>query len=416
MLWKLNKVLYGLRSGPKKWGDHRDEKLKTMKVDTARCEPCENCANIWKVIDENDKVVAYFLVYVDDVMMVGPREWVRAITAAIKNLWECKDSGILSDPAKKLPIERDVVDSLHFLGVILEYQKGCLVIHQTKYIIAKLQKRGLLKGTCKASLPQVEEGKLVPEDKEAPEYAVQLEKSQIEVGALQWLAQKTRPDIAATTSIVASLQTRNPTEAIRLSMGIWKYLAATWDMAMRVEQMSGNPVSELALEPQKEYYLDAYTDASFAPGGDRSRTGVVLALNGYIIHWTSNKQSIVAVSSCEAELNASVTGLKLAIGMHALVAELTPKAGRPQLRMFGDNQAALLTITTKVTSWRTRHYAMRAAWIRDMVVEEECEVRHVRGTDLVSDALTKVLDRIKLSEARDRLRLVPGGEKKSKRE
>ena len=59
---------------------------------------------------------------------------------------------------------------------------------------------------------------------------------------------------------------------------------------------------------------------------------------------------------------------------------------------------------------------MRAAWIRDMVVEEECEVRHVRGTDLVSDALTKVLDRIKLSEARERLRLVPGGEKKSKGE
>jgi hypothetical protein len=102
--------------------------------------------------------------------------------------------------------------------------------------------------------------------------------------------------------------------------------------------------------------------------------------------------------------------------MHALVAELTPKAGRPKLRMFGDNQAALQTIKTKVTSWRTRHYAMRAAWIRDMVVEEECEVQHVRGSSLVSDALTKVLDRIKLGEARDRLRLVPCGEKTSKRE
>ena len=179
--------------------------------------------------------------------------------------------------------------------------------------------------------------------------------------------------------------------------------------------MSGCPASVkpgVVSEPNQKYYLDAYTDASFAPGGDRSRTGVALALNGYIIHWTSNKQSIVAVSSCEAELNASVTGLKLAIEMHALIAELTPTAGRPQLRMFGDNQAALLTITTKVTSWRIRHYAMRAAWIRDMVAEEECEVQHVRGSVLVSDALTKVLDRIKLSEARERLQLVVCSERK----
>ena len=26
--WRLHKVLYGLRSGPKKWGEHRDEVLK----------------------------------------------------------------------------------------------------------------------------------------------------------------------------------------------------------------------------------------------------------------------------------------------------------------------------------------------------------------------------------------------------
>ena len=58
--WKLNKVLYGLRSGPKKWGDHRDEVLKRMVVTLpkedgsevkGKCEQCTNCANIWKVID-----------------------------------------------------------------------------------------------------------------------------------------------------------------------------------------------------------------------------------------------------------------------------------------------------------------------------------------------------------------------------
>ena len=41
-----------------------------------------------------------------------------------------------------------------------------------------------------------------------------------------------------------------------------------------------------------------------------------------------------------------------------------------------------------------------------MVAEEQCEVSHVPGKTLVSDALTKVLERVKLAEARERLQLV----------
>ena len=31
-VWKLKKVLYGLRSGPKKWGEHRDQQLREAEV------------------------------------------------------------------------------------------------------------------------------------------------------------------------------------------------------------------------------------------------------------------------------------------------------------------------------------------------------------------------------------------------
>ena len=76
------------------------------------------------------------------------------------------------------------------------------------------------------------------------------------------------------------------------------------------------------------------------------------------------------------------------------------------MRMFGDNEVALTTMLTKVTSWRTRHYAMRASWLRDAITEEQCELQHVSGKHLVSDALTKVLEKVKLAEARGRLQLV----------
>eukprot|EP00975_Prorocentrum_lima_P060787 12752826-Prorocentrum_lima.AAC.1 len=67
-----------------------------------------------------------------------------------------------------------------------------------------------------------------------------------------------------------------------------------------------------ALPEQDLIAIAAY--ASFAPGGERSRTGVVVKVRGAIVHWASVKQLLATLSSCEAELVASVTGLKLGLG------------------------------------------------------------------------------------------------------
>eukprot|EP00974_Lingulodinium_polyedra_P131523 11218094-Lingulodinium_polyedra.AAC.1 len=48
-------------------------------------------------------------------------------------------------------------------------------------------------------------------------------------------------------------------------------------------------------------------DASFAPGGDRSRTGVVIKAKDVIVHWCSTIQSLASTSAREAELNGVVT-------------------------------------------------------------------------------------------------------------
>ena len=213
--------MYGLIYGPKKWGDHRDRILETIEIllnnngkdRKAQCVPGENCANIWKILEEG-KIVGYFMIYVDDVLIVSSREWVKAAIEAFNKQWECKVSGIISNPGLGTPKDEDVVESLHFLGLVLEYQEERMVVHQTQYIVAKLQKRGLLRGMSKASLPQTPEGKLAPEYKNTKEYDLALDKCRIEVGALQLLAQKSRQDIAASTSIAASVQSKNPTDGV----------------------------------------------------------------------------------------------------------------------------------------------------------------------------------------------------------
>ena len=144
-------------------------------------------------------------------------------------------------------------------------------------------------------------------------------------------------------------------------------------------------------------------DASFAPGGDRSRTGVIIRVVGAIVHWASNRQSGSVLSAHEAELNGAFTGTKVGIAFREIVQDMVGTS--VTLKLDQDNQATIATIMHEVTSWRTRHYALRAAGIRDLVAEQQITVEHVRGVSIIADPLTKVLPNIKIMESYEKLHL-----------
>ena len=57
----------------------------------------------------------------------------------------------------------------------------------------------------------------------------------------------------------------------------------------------------------EELVVNGYVDASFEtnPDDPKSQTGYVFILNGGAVSWCSSKQSVVAVSTCEAEYIAA---------------------------------------------------------------------------------------------------------------
>ena len=164
------------------------------------------------------------------------------------------------------------------------------------------------------------EGTTEPVDRDTPKYQKALKKCQEEVGTLMWLAIKTRGDIAANTSIAASIQSRNPEEALNITANVWQYLAMTWNevTVVRPVMKGGKPTMEIV------------TDASLAPEGDKSRTGVVITLNDVVVHWQSSRQSIVSISSCESEINASMTGLKLGMSIRQMVEDSLGQKSRSE--------------------------------------------------------------------------------------
>ena len=145
------------------------------------------------------------------------------------------------------------------------------------------------------------------------------------------------------------------------------------------------------------------TDASFAPGGGKSRTGVVVLLDDMVVHWMTGRQTRTSCSTCEAELLASKTGLQVGLNIRDVVAEATGQ--KVKVTMEGDNSAAIRTLQSEVTSWRTRHFAIDATWIRDIMKTEDINISHRPGKELIADGMTKLLHRVQLGDFRKNMAL-----------
>jgi hypothetical protein len=128
------------------------------------------------------------------------------------------------------------------------------------------------------------------------------------VGSLMYAIISTRPDIAYVISVVSRYGS-NPTDAYwRAVKRIFRYLkgTATMRLAFRGE------ISPLA----------GYSDADWAGDYDsrRSISGYVFNVGSGVISWSSKRQPIVALSSCEAEYIGQTQATKKAIWLRRLLA------------------------------------------------------------------------------------------------
>ena len=69
--------------------------------------------------------------------------------------------------------------------------------------------------------------------------------------------------------------------------------------------------------------------------------------------------------------------------------------------------ATVTTLMHQVTSWRTRHYAVKAAWARDIIHAVGIYVKHTPREFLVVYILNKILKGDRLRELSSKLGLKP---------
>eukprot|EP00439_Symbiodinium_sp_Y106_P053662 s488_g7.t1 len=123
--------------------------------------------------------------------------------------------------------------------------------------------------------------------------------------------------------------------------------------------------------------------------------------------WRSSRQSVVTLSTAEAELAASVEGALALASVEALLHDLGFE--QEQGVLMTDSQSAL-SIQKGSCSWRTRHLRIKANWVTERLETGALRIEHCPGEQHIADALTKPLAAARLTLLSKLLGLMPLGE------
>ena len=106
---------------------------------------------------------------------------------------------------------------------------------------------------------------------------------------------------------------------------------------------------------------------------------------------------MVAQSTAEAELIALASNLNISLGLSNVLHSVNVFI--PPLKLLCDNKAAIAN-SDEGSSWRSRHYLIRAAALREARVKGLCHVHYVCSADQLADFLTKYLPAVPFARAR----------------
>ena len=438
VVWKIKKALYGLRTSPIAWETERDNTLKSLQWVhqdvTYRLFPCQGSPCLWTVVpiragedpsvksSSEELTRGVVITYVDDLLIIGFQCHIDAITKALLAKYVMKQSSSL--PVGIPGMEKS--DGIDFLGArITRDSDGTIWCDQSKYILHCIRENGFVNRDgdvvlTKVNAPPTIDEKLGEEEGTVREKNDALTQCRKYIGQMMWLTTRTRPDIAACLGILASMMARRPKEVKNHLVCLWRYLWTTKDHAMCTlpspdaarKIMSDNrpevkPSStrDGPLSCSSPLAVQTYCDASFAPGGGRSRSGILVLLvdqktnRASALLWQSRRQTLTALSAPEAEVVALSEALMPAIIIHESCRTIGLEVGPSPDVLFvvkTDSQVTLTQLRNESVTTRSRPFANKFNYARDMCYGTSVHPASVKavfepGLSQKADGLTKVL-------------------------
>ncbi|KAI3731762.1 hypothetical protein L1987_62951 [Smallanthus sonchifolius] len=284
-VYKLVKALYGLKQAPRAWNIRLDELLKDLGFTRCKHEQAVYVKN-------KGNAILIMAVYVDDLLITGNNESeVNELKLQMKTKFEMTDLRLLC----------------YYLGIEVTQKEGCICIMQTAYTKKVVKLAGLEE--CNETKAPMESGLKLFKDRgganvDATEYRRL-------IGSLRYLTQ-TRPDISFVVGYVSRFMQSPKEDHMKAVKHLIRYIRGTLNYGIKYTGQVGKG-------------LVGYSDNSHLTDSDdgRSTYGNVFYFNDSLVSWYSQKQSTVALSSCEAEFMAATSAACQGIWLNGLLEELT---------------------------------------------------------------------------------------------
>ena len=363
----LQKSLYGLKQASRLWYERLREAL--VRFGFTRCQ-VEHCV----FYKHKDGHLAIIVVAVDDLTLTASSvALMHATKAQLKTKFNMTDDG----------------DIHWLLGIKITHDRNARTISlsQKSYIDSMLSRYHLNRAKL-VSIPM--ESGLKLSIKQCPHMPEEIERMKRVpykegIGSLLYAALATRPDIAFASSILGQFA-QNPGRI-------------HWEALKRIMRyLKGTSELELVLGGKPGGGLSAYSDADFASQEHRhSISGYAVLIDGGAVSWSSKKQSVIALSTTEAEYIAETHASKEISWTRFFLNEIARPLTSPTM-LFSDNQGAIDLTENGQYHARTKHIDICYHFIREAVANEVLIVIHCPSEDMPADIFTKPLTRVKINK------------------
>jgi hypothetical protein len=198
------------------------------------------------------------------------------------------------------------------------------------------------------------------------------------IGSLNYLATRTRPDIAFAVNRAARAM-QNPKEKDWIAVKrIFRYLQGTKNLSLRYLNEKGG--------------VTGYSDASYASEmtDRKSISGYVFMKGEGAISWRSKKQSIVSLSSMESEYIALTDAIKDGIWINRLEIDMDPEKLKTVVIME-DNQSTIKIAQNDIHNDRSKHIDTRYHFVREQVTNGILKLQYCPTEEMIADTFTKPL-------------------------
>ena len=409
---KLHKAIYGLKQAGREWNTNLNAFILSLGFTRLSTDTC-----VYVKRSKSGRMII-ISTYVDDIPSAFDEadraEW-ESIKARFLEQYKIQFLGE-SDWFLNMRLTRDRSQQAIFLDqrAYLDQLLQELQLDECRTVACPSAQTELAKADCPASEDERAEMSKIP--------------YRHVVGALTYLANATRPDIAHAVNRVAQFAQNPGAKHWRAVQQILRYLSGTRDLALRFHPQPSQTVPDCSSATAERAIanrstapasnvcaLFAFADASWAncPESRRSTTGWLLGYGGSWIDWCVKKQETVALSSCEAEYMALTSATQAVMWTRSLLKEIesaTSGGASPiatsaptPLRMFSDNKSAIDMARNDTHHQRSKHIDLRHHFIREQIQAGTIAVQWVSTHDQLADIFTKPLTPMPFVRIRDEL-------------